>query len=291
MTIRAIGEMQPHNAGSRVTLDPGPAEQDEFGVQRALVAIADPRNPSVRATNPKAARDFELWGAMDQASKDVAKVFGVAPPPEPARDGLGTTHHETGGLYMGSDASDSVTLTDARLRHTTNAYVVGPFPFPTIGSPNPMLTGVALARRLGDRLASPTPSMPDPVPGAVQRVRHRLVADDDNPQPAAESEQPGFDAGDQRDARDAARQRHGDLLRTEPTPENFILRLQWLRWHDAANSGVSLRFPDPSRRTTTTRHSSPTTSGSKCRLMSSATCRCTGPARSTEKTTERTSKR
>ena len=51
-----------------------PDEQDEFGVQRALVTIADPRDAAVRASNPKAARDYELWTAMDQASKDVAKL-------------------------------------------------------------------------------------------------------------------------------------------------------------------------------------------------------------------------
>jgi hypothetical protein len=157
MTIRAIGEMQPNNPSSRVTLDPGSAEQDEFNVQRALVTIADQRDAAVRASNPKAARDFELWNAMDQASKDVAKLFGVTMPPEPSRDGLGTTHHETGGLHMGAESSDSVTLPDGRLRHSKNAYVVGPALFPTIGSPNPMLTGVALARRLGDRLATPAP--------------------------------------------------------------------------------------------------------------------------------------
>jgi hypothetical protein len=32
---------------------------------------------------------------------------------------------------------------------------------------------------------------------------------------------------------------------TQRTPPNFILRLQWLRWSDDANSGVYLRFPDP----------------------------------------------
>ena len=92
----------------------------------------------------------------------MAKVFGVANPPEPSRDGLGTTDHETGGLYMGSDSRDSVTLLDGRIRHTKNAYVVGPALFPTIGSPNPMLTGVALARRLGDRIATPTAWSGDP---------------------------------------------------------------------------------------------------------------------------------
>jgi hypothetical protein len=32
---------------------------------------------------------------------------------------------------------------------------------------------------------------------------------------------------------------------TVPTPPNFVLKLQWLRLSDDANSGVYLRFPDP----------------------------------------------
>jgi hypothetical protein len=37
----------------------------------------------------------------------------------------------------------------------------------------------------------------------------------------------------------------GLLWCTKPTPPNFILKLEWLRWQDDANSGVFLRFPDP----------------------------------------------
>jgi hypothetical protein len=162
MTIRGIGEMQPENPGTRIVPDPNPSEVDEFGVQRVLVEIADPRDAAIRAANPKADRDFQLWQAMDQAAKDVAKAFGVAQPSDPVRDGLGTTHHETGGLAMGEAASISVTLPDCRIRHVANAYVAGPALFPTIGSPNPMLTGVAMARRLGDALATSTPWTPDP---------------------------------------------------------------------------------------------------------------------------------
>jgi choline dehydrogenase-like flavoprotein len=246
MTIRAIGEMQPNNPGSRVTLDPGPSEQDEFGIQRALVTIPDPRDPAVRASNPKAARDFELWNAMDQASKDVAKLFGIAAPPDPSRDGLGTTHHETGGLHMGAEASDSVTLPDCRIRHVKNAYVVGPALFPTIGSPNPMLTGVALARRLGDQLATPTAWTGeagfqvlfngfDTGSWRMTTIRNQPV-NRSNPGSMRVIDGtletiPGTDMG--------------IFWHTVPMPTDFVLKLQWLRWHDAANSGVYVRFPDP----------------------------------------------
>ena len=45
----------------------------------------------------------------------------------------------------------SVTDANARFHFVDNAYVAGPALFPTVGSPNPMLTGVALARRLAEQ--------------------------------------------------------------------------------------------------------------------------------------------
>src|SRR5207253_6140872 len=78
------------------------------------------------------------------------------------RDGLGTTHHEAGTLRMGDDPNKSVTDANCRFHGVKNAYVAGPALFPTAGSPNPMLTGIALARRLGDHL------LPPPPPAAVE---------------------------------------------------------------------------------------------------------------------------
>ena len=245
ITIRCIGEMQPQNPGNRVILDPGSGEQDEFGAQRVLVTIADPRDPAVRSSNPKSARDFELWNAMDQAAKDVAVAFGVSSPPAPVRDGLGTTHHETGTLFMGAAAGTSVTLPDGRLRDTTNAYVLGPSVFPTIGSPNPMLTGVALARRLGDKLAAPEPFEAEPgfevLFNGFDTSFWRMTTI---------RNQPG------RDKSGAMRVIDGSLETaagtdmsifwcTKPTPANFVLRLQWMRLTEDSNSGVYVRFPDP----------------------------------------------
>ena len=71
------------------------------------------------------------------------------------RDGLGTTHHEAGTLAMGDDPNTSVTNANARFHRVPNLYAAGPSLFPTVGSPNPMLTGTALARRLADNLAAP----------------------------------------------------------------------------------------------------------------------------------------
>src|ERR1044071_5136351 len=79
------------------------------------------------------------------------------------RDDLGTTHHEAGTMRMGDDIADAVTNDFGRVHDTTNCYVAGPALFPTSGSPNPMLTGVALGRRTGDLLNTSVLPGPDPV--------------------------------------------------------------------------------------------------------------------------------
>src|SRR6266540_2800487 len=181
ITIRGIGEMEPRNPASNVTRDLNPAQTD-YNERRAYVNL----NASVK--------DMELWEAMDKASDELAAVFAngqkidiiarnkkvVAPGVDAAtypivvphqitnaagqkvnnperRDGLGTTHHEAGTLRMGDNANDSVTDKNCRLHGVKNTYVAGPALFPTTGSPNPMLTGIALARRLGDHLLPPPP--------------------------------------------------------------------------------------------------------------------------------------
>lgn len=140
ITIRGIGEMEPQNPNSFVRLDP---ELDEYGVPRAFASIV-PTD-----------KDNLLWNAMDKAADDVAKIFANGKPFEilgKRRDGLGTTHHETGALRMADNTTQGVTDSEGRFHQVPSAYVVGPALFPTIGSPNPMLTGVALARRMVDRL-------------------------------------------------------------------------------------------------------------------------------------------
>ena len=42
------------------------------------------------------------------------------------RDGLGTTHHESGTLRMGEDPATSVTTPNGRFQRVSNAYAIGP---------------------------------------------------------------------------------------------------------------------------------------------------------------------
>jgi choline dehydrogenase-like flavoprotein len=181
LTIRGIGEMEPGNPASNVTRDQNPAQTD-FGERKAYVNLV----PS-----PK---DAQLWDAMDRAADELALVFAngqtvdilhpvsgtmlasganaatistVLPyttrdqNPNGRRDALGTTHHEAGTLRMGDDRTRSVTDANGRFHDVQNVYVAGPALFPTTGSPNPMLTGIALARRLGNHLIPPPPLTPN----------------------------------------------------------------------------------------------------------------------------------
>jgi choline dehydrogenase-like flavoprotein len=87
------------------------------------------------------------------------------------RDGLGSTHHEAGTMRMGDDPSNSVTDMFGRIHDTPNCYCAGPSLVPRTGSPNPMLTSVALSRRTADYLAGKllpaqpgAPPLPRPTP-------------------------------------------------------------------------------------------------------------------------------
>jgi len=187
LTLRGIGEMRgdpqatPTNTGtSWMNLAFDTADQrDEFGKRRAWVNLV--------ATNA----DMALWRVMDDAAialgqklagddptkiqyfykdsfrndgRDPGSWHAAPPPPSPTndpfdpankvRDLLGSTHHEAGTLWMGASAQDSVADLDGRFHHVANAYTAGPALFPTLGSANPSLTALTLARRTAKAIAA-----------------------------------------------------------------------------------------------------------------------------------------
>lgn len=255
ITLRGIGEMESQNPNSRVALA---AAQDEYLLPRAFVSI----NPS--------AKDTALWDAMDKTADEAALVFANGQPYEvlvdgayqkvaanqiassvapftKRRDGLGTTHHECGTLAMGDDPNTSVTKGDGRFHFSPNTYVSGPALFPTIGSPNPMLTGVALTRRTGDLIVpAPTPFQPeagftslfngfDMSKWSMSKIKNQSP-DKSNPGSfLVVDETLEYTTGNDL----------GLLWHTDPMPPDYVLRLQWLRWDDRGNSGVFVRFPNP----------------------------------------------
>lgn len=174
ITLRGIGEMLPQNPDSFIDLSP---YDSDFDRPAAWVQLGDAKGapPGVSAQTQA---DAELWEAMDSFTDQVALIFAkgeafeilaggrtipvaagadaaqvkAALPHAARRDKLGTTHHDAGTLWMGDNPAASVTNEFGRIHDTTNCYAVGPALFPSVGSPNPMLTGTALARRTADLL-------------------------------------------------------------------------------------------------------------------------------------------
>jgi hypothetical protein len=172
ITIRGIGDMTPRNSDSFIELS---AIETDFGRPKAVVHLGNAKaSPAAFLGSAQTQNDRTTWDAMDAVADKIALIFAGNEPfdilasatrviPVPAgsqaqrlatlaafkgrRDDLGTTHHDAGTMRMGDVIADSVTNDFGRIHDTTNCYVAGPALFPTVGSPNPMLTGVALARR------------------------------------------------------------------------------------------------------------------------------------------------
>lgn len=196
-------------------------------------------------TLEKTPREDDLLAVMNQAMIDVAKVFGAVNPPQPSPDGLGTTHHEAGPLWMGTDPAKSVTDPNGRFHFTDNLYAAGPALFPSIGSPNPMLTGIALARRTGDLILTPPPFQPDAGFTALFDGQTR-----GDWKMSTIRNQPGRDnPGDFLIRRGAFEGQTGTdlglLWLNRPTPARYVLRLQWMRTAAGDNSGIYVAFPNP----------------------------------------------
>jgi hypothetical protein len=179
-----------------------------------------------------------LWNAMDAAALALAKKLADDDPAKiqfigAPRDGLGTTHHEAGTLWMGTDITQSVTDLNGRFHHIANAYVAGPALFPTLGSANPSLTALTLARRTAHAILSKalnTESDFAPLgtgglsgwrmagPGRFIELGANIIESDGG---------------------------LGLLWFTGQQFEDFVLRVDFRLSSPTDNSGVFLRFPDP----------------------------------------------
>jgi choline dehydrogenase-like flavoprotein len=148
MVLRAVGElsgdqsMTPPDGPKDITKSWVDLTKDpnnlEFGdVRRAWVnLVMNADDTSVRLAMNKTAIDL-----AKNIADNPAKVVVQSQTDDP----LGSTHHEAGTLFMGSPGS-SVTDKDGRFHHISNAFVAGPALFTRIGSANPSLTAMALAR-------------------------------------------------------------------------------------------------------------------------------------------------
>lgn len=194
ITIRGIGEMSPMNPDSQVGLAQTLGDVD-FNRPKAYANLGNAMAPPA-GSSQQTKDDATLWNAMDDFADQLALIFANKQPFEilmkngkvlnvkanataadlkqlrtvanngalqvDIRDGLGTTHHEAGTMRMSIAPANGVTNEFGRIHDTTNCYVIGPALLPTTGSPNPMLTGVAMTRRTADLLTSSV--LPKPAP-------------------------------------------------------------------------------------------------------------------------------
>jgi hypothetical protein len=143
----------PNASGRWINLSP--FESDEFGVPRAYVQLTT------------TSAEDALANAMETATIALARELANNNPADlqitsQSRDGLGTTYHEAGTLWMGTSAQTSVTNTNGRFHHVANAFCADQALFPTVGSVNPTLTGLVLARRISQAAVALATGAPPP---------------------------------------------------------------------------------------------------------------------------------
>ena len=144
----------PNASGRWINLSP--FESDEFGVPRAFVQFTT------------TSTEDALANAMDAVTVGLANKLANNNPADiqisgPFRDPLGSTYHEAGTLWMGTNPATSVTDTNGRFHHISNAYCADQSLFVNVGSVNPTLTGLVLSRKVAEAVvARATGAAPPP---------------------------------------------------------------------------------------------------------------------------------
>lgn len=249
ITLRGIGEMEDQRS-----LNPDPTrswidlsgETDQFGMRRVYVNLVATQN------------DRNLWAAMDKSAFDLAGALAKSPAniqyrnsqtkqwqanqPQPDAGGRGfwqdswTTHHEAGTLFMGNPGA-SITDTNGKFHTIANVYVAGPALFPTLGSANPSLTALTLARRTAAAIVQAATPVPQPgfTPLSLNPTDWQMVRLPNSP---------------------AAVKHYGQVLETlgyyglywyiKEQFKNFVLSVDWRIGRRDDNSGVYIRIPPPS---------------------------------------------
>jgi choline dehydrogenase-like flavoprotein len=275
ITLRGIGEMTPQNPDSFVRLSP--TKTEDFR-PLAEVTLADVKTGTSNTAQSNV--DKQTWDAMDALADEVALIFANSQPFEilltkegktvpmaagasaadlrtahpygNRRDAEGSTHHDAGTLWMGTDVATSVTNEFGRIHDTTNCYVDAPALFPSLGSPNPMLTGVAISRRTADLLeasvlpraatrsasASGFTALFDGTVGSFKKWRLAGVPNSGQGFAFLNGEMVSYGSAD------------FSLLYYAPQSfDDFHLRLQFRVFDPTnCNSGVFVRFRDPLQR-------------------------------------------
>ena len=209
---------------------------------------------------------FAFIAAMAGQPESAAHRTGETDPNDPSKsiqflaansgqDAPGTTYHESGTMWMGADYTKSVTDVNGRFHHVANAYCTDQAIFPTVGSANPVNTGLTLtrlvARRIIERFHS---SGLDPVePGFDLLYTGNFQTDGwQYVGPRFNNDVPFFDVpGNQVPILGAGKEDAGfdsvlGVLWFSKRPyRDFVLKLDWRAFDLRANSGIFLRAPQP----------------------------------------------
>lgn len=112
--------------------------------------------------------ELELWDTVDDVIVEAAKIMAGDEEVEflqsdykswstkvPDMEKMRDYHlvHEAGVLWMGEDATTSVTDSWGKMHETDNMFILGAGTFPTCGSWNPTYTGIAMTFRLARKFA------------------------------------------------------------------------------------------------------------------------------------------
>jgi choline dehydrogenase-like flavoprotein len=143
----------PNSAGRWINLSP--FEVDEFGMSRAYVQFT---------TTPD---EENLAKVMESCMVSLAQALANGNAADlqmgdPQRDPLGSTYHESGALWMGTNPATSVTDPNGRFHHVSNAYCADQALFVTVGSVNPTITGLTLARKVSEAVVARALGLPTP---------------------------------------------------------------------------------------------------------------------------------
>ena len=131
--FKMVGEVEPRE-GNRVELDD---EEDALGLRIPRISFSYSDNDKRLSAH---AVDFMTRTLQAAGARDLWVEEDTA--------------HLMGGCRMGSSPEDSVTNADGRTWDIPNLWICDGSLFPTGGGVNPSLTIMALACRIGDRIAA-----------------------------------------------------------------------------------------------------------------------------------------
>jgi hypothetical protein len=215
----------------------------EIRIPKAYVMLIErDADRAVRDAQKQAAFEFVAAlvdrppaAALSTTDSDLQFIGG----PE---DGIGTTYHESGTLWLGDDPDGSVTDVHGRFHHVANAFCVDQSIFPTVGSANPVPTGLALSNMVARHIVSRFTSSP------LVAVEDGFVALFDGTLDQWDQfgdgviqALPGLDIIE---CGSTGADSTLGFIRTKSTFKNFVLRLDWKAFDIRANSGVFLRMPE-----------------------------------------------